>query len=525
MPLNPAMYVDCPERHAKIPCALEAAAAHLEDYQDPNGFSPTAPPPPLPPPPNIDPALLHQGGLWLSSPQGSSPQLSSPYTNALPYSLPSAPFTFSVSPLPASQFSSQPPAPTPGSRPLSSKPQPYTSKSAKPPCSRNCGRVAGSTKCSRILCNQCCERLGGCTYSEHRKKATTTALNGNPAALARPPAVVPASGPSASQLPQDVILQDDPAPKLHRKPMDRKWEELYKAGVDKQRQLHQQQDEKQVQARRAEHQVRICYYSMPDQEPRLICEQELPHFPQFNPSLLPRLLQKLKLDAEDEVYMYDYDLMMWAREDLNTTTTVKSGQTLIYRHLNVAAEECPRLQEMLNLQAPGKSTSKRKADLQPARRVTQQPRTDNLPPRSSPLMPSTTPPSSRTPSQDIVKLLTDPLADADSDADNDNVIDLTIDHQPWPAGIYVRDIARAFGRINTKSGAGDVKKRFESEYPGTSYIKQTYYRQMQFWKDSTQAERDSAPLVPRNAEGLWTRWRTSLSGYSRFHAKIKKEKR
>ncbi|KAJ7051021.1 hypothetical protein C8F01DRAFT_1091985 [Mycena amicta] len=558
------LYVDCLECGTKIPAALlskgvvnpetnglwyrrcpechwfkwipppDAPQARADEFIDPNGFSPTLPPPP-PPPPYIDPALSYQGGNWLYDSAATSPHLNMLDKPFAPTpSLPSPTFAFSAPP-PSSQPRSQPPTRTQGPGPSSSRPSNYTSTSSKPQCTANCGRVAASSKCKRVLCSQCCEKRGGCAYPNHRKKATTTAVNGNPAALSRPPAVIPASGPSASQLPQDDVIPDSPALKLHRKPMDATWEAQYKVGIKRQQERHRQEDEKRIQARRTLHQVRILYY-------RIIlssyASKNYPHFPQFNPSLSPRLLEKLKLSADNEVFIYDYKLLMWAREDLNTTITVASEQTLIFRHVDVASEECPRLQEMLSCHAPGKSSSKRKADKQSTQRVTQQARINYPPARHVPSSPTPSLSRSPSPTSRSSPLPSTPrssspaafdLTNDTNDKTNDNtgdasIIDLTVADDVWPAGVYAKDIAAAFGRINVKSGGSDVKGRFAAEYPGVKYVKATYYRQNCYWKHSTQAERDAALLVPRDRDGLWTRWRVSLSGYKVFQGGAKKEK-
>ncbi|KAF7314021.1 hypothetical protein HMN09_00560600 [Mycena chlorophos] len=133
---------------------------------------------------------------------------------------------------------------------------------------------------------------------------------------------------------------NDLPPKIHRKPMEERWEVQYKAGIEKQQRRQREQDEKREQAQRAQTQIQICYYAEEDEDPQLVQEQGLPHLPQFNPSLHPRLLHKLDLTADDEVYIYDHDSGLWSRRDVNSTFLVVSGQTLILRSLNVRSSHC-----------------------------------------------------------------------------------------------------------------------------------------------------------------------------------------
>ncbi|KAF7304401.1 hypothetical protein HMN09_00842200 [Mycena chlorophos] len=174
---------------------------------------------------------------------------------------------------------------------------------------------------------------------------------------------------------------NDLPPKIHRKPMEERWEVQYKAGIEKQQRRQREQDEKREQAQRAQTQIQICYYAEEDEDPQLVQEQGLPHLPQFNPSLHPRLLHKLDLTADDEVYIYDHDSGLWSRRDVNSTFLVVSGQTLILRSLNVRSSHCQRLDQMITIYAPTTATSrslKRKAEPVP-NTAASQPRTPSNP--------------------------------------------------------------------------------------------------------------------------------------------------
>ncbi|KAJ7601675.1 hypothetical protein B0H17DRAFT_1155211, partial [Mycena rosella] len=97
------------------------------------------------------------------------------------------------------------------------------------------------------MCKTCCQRLNkGCDYRAHRLNEPTVAANGNPSALARPPAVIPLPSTSASSLALDGAAPA-PAAKLYRKPMDAAWEAQYKAGVSAQQQRKEEEERKRVE--------------------------------------------------------------------------------------------------------------------------------------------------------------------------------------------------------------------------------------------------------------------------------------
>ncbi|KAJ7691710.1 hypothetical protein B0H17DRAFT_1133522 [Mycena rosella] len=95
----------------------------------------------------------------------------------------------------------------------------------------------------------------------------------------------------------------------------------------------------------------------------------------------------------------------------------------------------------------------------------------------------------------------------------------------WPGGIYARDMAWAFGKISTGRRAdSDVEQRFQQVFPEVPYVKPTWSRHQQFWRNSTQEERDVASTMPRDASGVWTVWVQKSSGYRHFKSKTKVEK-
>ncbi|KAJ7759899.1 hypothetical protein B0H16DRAFT_1815076 [Mycena metata] len=488
--------------------------------------------PPPPPPPEIDPLL---------------------------YVPPDLPYEF-LSPTPRA-----PPAPA------------STADVSKPLCSqRNCKRIAAAKGCTNDMCKTCCQlSTTPCAYAAHRNSTPVVAANGNPSALARPPAIVQ-SFPSASA---SASASTSALPIDGRK------------GVEERKEA---EDRKRSELRRVQNEVAVCFYGEP---PERLRDQDVTSFPFFNLARSATLLRKMKLSVEDDYGLYDFAAGLWNREDVNTTLQITSGQTLLIRRVGVT--RCPDIDKMIALYAPvhksakaGTSMLKRKPDRErdPSNRIVQarrathtgerkrrssshrRPSLPSSPPPSSPLRRSSSaqPSPSSSPFPSPSRLLS--LVKAGS-RDVRDTIDLTLSPSPsppgrprralsvelvikseavasnplipitatnvrdstgrvmvlpgfgsWPAGVYAQDMAWAFGKITRGRGAeSNVETRFNEVFPGTEFKKPTYDRQLSFWRKSTQQERDAMARVPRNSGGLWTAQRKSLSGYQDFTQKKNKD--
>ncbi|KJA13705.1 hypothetical protein HYPSUDRAFT_209324 [Hypholoma sublateritium FD-334 SS-4] len=82
---------------------------------------------------------------------------------------------------------------------------------------------------------------------------------------------------------------------------------------------------------------------------------------------------------------------------------------------------------------------------------------------------------------------------------------------PWPAGMFVRDMAKGFDLI-AASRQKLLEERFVAIFPGKPYKHSVFFRNRGFWNGlSAQACLDARSL-PRTKAGLWTEWRkTHLS--------------
>ncbi|KAJ6525244.1 hypothetical protein DFH09DRAFT_1329055 [Mycena vulgaris] len=457
---------------------------------------------------------------------------------------------------------------------------PINADTAKRSCSRPlCGRLATAKTCSNAMCKTCCQaRNQGCAYTQHRNVTPTVAANGNPSALARPPAVIPTPS-STSSLPLDgpaSLPLDGPVPpaKLYRKPMDDVWAAQYKAGLSSQQKKKVEKEEKRVEARRLLNKVGVCYFPEDNTDPEHYREQDITTFPYLNLSKLPRLLRKMKLTPEDEVGIYDFAAGLWRSEDVNTTFQVVAGQTLLVRAGNVT--RCADLDRMITLHNPGRKSgksvaAKRKPDHErdPSNRVVQVARTTqnrynnsascSIPRSPSPALsvsssfpsasnllslskkastsatlidlidlsassPSSSPSSSRRWSRSSTPeavIKPEPMTDSAAGGVARPILVLA-GFGSWPAEVYARDMARAFGQISKgRSADSDVESRFGQLFPGVPFVKPTYSRQLQFWRGSTQQERDAAERMPRNSRGFWTTWREGSSGMKAFKSRQK----
>jgi hypothetical protein len=91
---------------------------------------------------------------------------------------------------------------------------------------------------------------------------------------------------------------------------------------------------------------------------------------------------------------------------------------------------------------------------------------------------------------------------------------------PWPSGMYARDMAWAFTHL--QETCGDVETRFRQVFPGTSWVKATYYQHKDTFFGSTSSEIEKCRSLPRSAGGLWSNWKSTSTGWKKLAAKNKK---
>ncbi|KAJ7459216.1 hypothetical protein FB451DRAFT_1506318 [Mycena latifolia] len=342
--------------------------------------------------------------------------------------------------------------------------------------------------------------------AKSRTRAATmrpTASNGNPSALAHPPAVFPPASMSASALPLDGPAAPLSA-KLYRKPLDNNaWEAQYKK--------EEEEAAKRLQARRLQNEVQICFFAEDNKDPDHFHEQVLSTLPYFNLSECPNLLCKMGLTPNNKLSIYDFPSGLWRHEDINTTF------------------------QMIELHAPahksGKATtsltSKRKPDHEQdhSNCVVQVARTTGSHPchsrpalhSPSPVFPSastllalSTRPSISTALIDLTSSPPSPLFPLRSrsrshsasvevivkqERSSDSSIDInaadTLWDGPdrghvlvpagfgaWPAGMYTHEMAWAFREISTRTADSDVESRFNRVFLGVEYTKPTYSCQL-----------------------------------------------
>jgi hypothetical protein len=102
--------------------------------------------------------------------------------------------------------------------------------------------------------------------------------------------------------------------------------------------------------------------------------------------------------------------------------------------------------------------------------------------------------------------------------DYDSLWDQGYVHVPsptsWPTGMYARDMA--WGLTKLKEVRRDPEGRFRSVFPGTSFVKATFYRQLDAFFASTAEEIECCRALTRGAGGLWVDWRGSSSGWKKI---------
>ncbi|KAF8176856.1 hypothetical protein K438DRAFT_66859 [Mycena galopus ATCC 62051] len=465
-----SLYVLCPECKKQIPAALRCRGTrepahdglYFQRCEDCNYYKWV--PPPTSSAYNINPGELNNDPFPRNEALRSPTPLPQVIDPALTLSLPT---------------------PTaPGSGP---------SASGKKKCKHvGCTRQAGSKDCTHGMCKTCCQMKGaGCKYVPHRNSTPVVATDGNPSTLARPPPIIP---PSTPENPSDL------PPKMYKKPMDEAWAKQYTQAVQKRERIQSEADQKRVEAQRAQHQIRICYFYKDGEEPEDYRIQGITTFPHVNLAHFPKILAKMKLEPDEDAYFYDFAAGVWGRDEVNTTFTVVSNETLIVRRTDVSSKTAG-IEDMIRLHAPerksGKATTaKRKPDheRESSNRIIQAPRTavadarpcrrssspilvvsspsspaPPSPSRSSSPFPLTLLPRSRSssiidltgsesrPHSPDVLVKSEPIDIANSVANADQLWESGRVYVPqgcgsWPGGIYTRDMAFAFKKNLLKQG-------------------------------------------------------------------------
>jgi len=261
----------------------------------------------------------------------------------------------------------------------------------------------------------------------------------------------------------------------------------------------------------------------------------------------PELLKKMGLAATDEIGIYDFDSRCWDREDVNHVREVIAHEVLLVRRFGVT--DCPRLDEYIakhkpvttRRALPAAPTQKQKRVVsglsEPDRSQSKVPRISSPPSSSpssspSPIFSVLSPPLSPTSRSYSPTLLsrhsssepaTHPSSSSGSIAqplaaptDYDALWKLGRVLNPdgcgvWPEGMYARDMTAAFRLVGNKRVAENFAAVFGIPFPSG-----TWYQQQRAWKHSSQEERDRAAELPRTADGLYTVWRDTSSGWARI---------
>ncbi|KAJ6578423.1 hypothetical protein B0H19DRAFT_1253661 [Mycena capillaripes] len=481
-----------------------------------------------------------------------------------PQDYPPEPWAHSPS-LPSYSMALDPALATSSTAPPSTQPHPFSSPSSMPPptqltqsgkpkCAvKPCQKVAGSQHCTHQMCKQCCEQQQkGCAYTGHRKNqiivpmsSFSTADPGDPSALSRP---TPMHSYEYLAPSKEAPLPSLP-PKLHKKPMDPEWARRYNKNHEAQEQRRIAEEERRQQDLMFERQVRFCFWEEDGVEPTMFCQQGLKTL-RFNMASRPELLKKMGLVATDEIGIYDFDGRCWDCEDVDHVREVVAHEVLLVRRFGVT--DCPRLDEYITKYAPKPVITRRALPAAPTHQQkreisspTEQDRRPSKVPRISP--PPSSPPSpifsalsmsssrtSRSSSPTLLswhssseppihspsfsRSITQPSA---APIDYDNLWKRGHVLNPdgcgtWPEGMYARNMAAAFRLVGSKQVAESFTAVFGIPFPSG-----TWYQQQRAWKKSSQGERDKAAELPRTADGLYTVWRDTSSGW----AHILKEKK
>jgi hypothetical protein len=126
-------------------------------------------------------------------------------------------------------------------------------------------------------------------------------------------------------------------------------------------------------------------------------------------------------------------------------------------------------------------------------------------------LPSISPPSSPTLTDSPLPIHPNPPI-ASEVIDLTSELDVSYIGAPWPVGVFAQDMAVALAKMGEATG-NILEERFADAFPAHKFVKGTFFKNRNAWRWSTQAERNAAQEAPRNADGLWTKWRAASSGW------------
>lgn len=295
------------------------------------------------------------------------------------------------------------------------------------------------------------------------------------------------------------------------------------------------------------------YISQDGSHPTAIRQQSIQTYPTFNIAQFPNLMAKMQTDAASAIEIWNPRTKAWVMEDVDHSMNIKTLPELLIRFLGVT--HCPGFENFIgedaNTLAPLPiNKGKRRLDFNsdddhsstPSRRranpIWQAPPTPFDP--QLPLQASGS--TSSVMSSIFPSLPSSPfLFDSDfpwdvdmsdgspptSGSDEPYVDSLVTDYdslwaqgyvhvpegKPWPEGMYARDMA--WGLTEIRKDRRDVRARFSKIFPGVTWAKATYYRQVDALFGSTVKEIDQCRKLGRSPTGLWSNWRAHSSGWAK----------
>lgn len=299
----------------------------------------------------------------------------------------------------------------------------------------------------------------------------------------------------------------------------------------------------------------------------MIRHQDIPTYPTFNLAQSEALMTKMGINAGAAVEIWSPHIKAWGLEDVNHSMNLKGQRELLVRFMGVT--HCPGFKQLIGevgdespIVTIGHSKRRFEMDAEEMSLLAEERRrvasnslshchSPLLSSRSSSITPFSSPfplcspfPLSPTSTELDLPLIfsTDELTmqDVRMDSPPDS---LTIppapthsvpnydslwtqgfvhipDVQSWPSGMFARDMA--WGLTKLKESRKDPEGRFRSVFPGVTYVKTTFYRQMDAFFGSTVTEMERCRLLTRGASGLWTDWRGSSSGWRKVAERGKK---
>ncbi|KAF8187797.1 hypothetical protein BJ912DRAFT_969702 [Pholiota molesta] len=281
---------------------------------------------------------------------------------------------------------------------------------------------------------------------------------------------------------------------------------------------------RQLEATRARNQLRLAHsvvlvaFLESDAEPRMIPVQDISPWPNVNIQTISGLARMLGLSDLSDLELFVTRNSCWI-PTVDFVMALKPDEKIFLRRRGLLPGASPFLDLMpVSAGISVNTPSRRKRAFEPSSPVSSTSKSCRFtsPSRSSsPLRSEFSPPPANLELPLVTQSSESHVTVLDDDLDDRNwllgfVLTPSSSTAPWPAGMYVRDMAKGFDLIKA-SQHKHLEERFIDVFPGKPYKHSAFFRNRGFWNTLPAHVRFQASSLPRTEAGLWTEWRKGQS--------------